>query len=146
MGVDALVFSFQRLTKQFTFRPILQMRRHSGKVPSITSPIVPPAGAKFELIRGAPEERFRRIVLQDTCLKVGTGRLWLLAGWVHMWLPACPPITLPTCLPLPPQDHLCSCYCWAVQQLMAGQEAQGQGQEAQVKEGSQGEQSKRKEE
>ena len=30
----------------------------------------PLAGAKFELIRGAPEERFRRIVLQDTCLKV----------------------------------------------------------------------------
>lgn len=63
-------------------------------------------GAKFELIRGAPEERFRRIVLQDTCLK----------------------------------DHLCSCYCWAVQQLAEGQvEPQGSKEET-------GEQGKRKEE
>jgi hypothetical protein len=63
-------------------------------------------GAKFELIRGAPEERFRRIVLQDTCLK----------------------------------DHLCCCYCLAVQQLADGQGAQPQGKEAH------GEDSKRKEE
>ncbi|KAI7845000.1 hypothetical protein COHA_001366 [Chlorella ohadii] len=69
-------------------------------------------GAKFELIRGAPEERFKRIVLQDTCLKV-QGRV---------------------------ADHLCSCYCWAVQQLAAGEGVQQEEKE------EPGEQSKRKEE
>ena len=38
--------------------------------PTQLATLGPPAGAKFELIRGAPEERFKRIVLQDTCLKV----------------------------------------------------------------------------
>jgi len=104
---------------------------------SPTSPSLPPlgplAGARFELIRGAPEERFKRIVLQDTCLKVQgrESREWLrrfdggLASVVASasqpsHSPTLPPARL-TAGPIPQQDHLCSCYCWAVQQLAAGQ-------------------------
>ena len=43
-------------------------------------------------------------------------------------------------LALPQQDHLCSCYCWAVQQLAAGEGVQQEEKE------EPGEQSKRKEE
>ena len=52
-----------------------------------------------------------------------------------------PPAHLPIRLMTrPPQDHLCSCYCWAVQQLAEGQvEPQGSKEET-------GEQGKRKEE